>query len=104
MNKCFITKLQGVVDNTSLLKLGELRIGFSDNGNPSNIQSIGMGVTNPISLEILGDGYFTDSTGSKNLGKKRTFNSPSEGVYIVGTNILSIIEKYNLTALSVRFA
>ena len=97
MNKCFITKLEGVVDNTSLLKLGELRIGFSNNDNPSNIQSIGIGVTNPISLEILGNGYFTDSTGSNNLGKKRTLNPPSDASYIVGTNILSIIGKYNLT-------
>lgn len=101
MNKCFITKLQGVVDNTSLLKLGELRISFDNNGNPSNIQSIGIGVTNPISLEILGDGYFTNSNGSDNLGKKKNFTSYADSVHIVGTNTLSIIGKYNLTTLSV---
>ena len=102
MNKCFITKLQSVVDNASLLKLGELRIGFSNNGNPSNIQSIGIGATNQISLEILGDGYFTDSTGNSNLGKKIDFNySNSNAVYIVGSNTLSIVKKYNLTVLSV---
>ena len=100
MNKCFITKLQGVVDNASLLKLGELRIGFSNNGNPSNIQSIGVGVTNPVSLEILGDGYFTDSKNS-NLGKKMDFNYPSNAVNMVGSNTLSIVEKYNLTTLSI---
>ena len=100
MNKCFITKLQGVVDNASLLKLGELRIGFSNNGNPSNIQSIGVGVTNPVSLEILGDGYFTDSKNS-NLGKKMDFNYPSNSVNMVGSNTLSIVEKYNLTTLSI---
>lgn len=101
MNKCFMTKLQGVVDNTSLLKLGELRIGFSNNGNPGNIQAIGMGVTNTVSLEILGDGYFTDSKGNDNLGKKMDFNYPALPVNIIGTTILSINGKYNLTTLSV---
>lgn len=101
MNKCFITKLQGVVDNTSLLKLGELRIGFSNNGNPRNIQSIGIGVTNPISLEILGDGYFTSSNGNENFGKTMNFNNSASVVNIIGTNTLSIIKKYNLTAFSV---
>lgn len=104
MNKCFITKLQSVVNNTSLLKLGELRIGFSNDGDPSNIQSIGIGATNPISLEILGDGYFTDSKGNDNLGKTMKFNYSANSVNIVGTNTLSIIEKYNLTILSVSSA
>lgn len=100
MNKCFITKLQGVVDNASLLKLGELRIGFSNKGNSSLIQSIGIGVINPVSLEILGDGYFTDSNGDTNLGKKKTFTASADSINILGTCVLSIIEKYNLTILS----
>lgn len=101
MNKCFITKLQGVVNNASLLKLGELRISFSNNGNPSNIQSIGIGVTDPISLQILGDGYFTDSKGNENLGKMMNFAYSANAVNIVGTNTLSIVKKYNLTTLSI---
>lgn len=101
MSKCFITKLQGVVNNPSLLKLGELRIGFSNNDNQSNIQSIGIGVTNPISLEILGDGYFTDAKGNENHGKTMNFSYSSNSVNIVGTNTLSIIGKYYLNTLSV---
>ena len=45
MNKCLITKLNGVVDNDELLKIGELRIRI-----PAGVSSVGESLTNKVFL------------------------------------------------------
>ncbi|MDY2731026.1 MAG: leucine-rich repeat domain-containing protein, partial [Erysipelotrichaceae bacterium] len=106
MKKCLVTKLNGVVDNDSLLKIGEMRVGFVKVANPeTNIQAISVGVSEPTILKIVGDGYFTDETLSENKGKQITVGeNPIMSVYAVfvsnNDTQVSIQNKYNIRELN----
>ena len=103
MAKCLVTKLNGSSNNSELLKLGELQIGISKVTSPSEwTQGLSIMCNKNITLEILGDGYFTDSTLSENKGKKITVNSPdaSKPFYVSNGDFkLSILDKYSITGL-----
>ena len=106
MKKCLVTKLNGVVDNDSLLKIGEMRVGFVKVANPeTNVQAISVGVSEPTILKIVGDGYFTDKTLSENKGKQITVGEDtSMAVYAVfvsnNDTQVSIQNKYNILQLN----
>ena len=69
MSKCFVTRLNEVVNNNSLLKMGELRIIVSKVISPSkNSQKLVLAATADTEIRIIGNGYFTDENISANKG------------------------------------
>lgn len=105
MNKCLVTKLNGTVDNDSLMHIGEFRIKLGKVSNPTkDSQLIKLGVTSDTELRIVGDGYFTDSTLTQNKGKKITISRNDEvanDVYVSNGDIeLAVMNKYNLIEIS----
>ena len=104
MGKCLVTKLNGSTNNPELLKLGELQIGISKVTSPSEwTQGLSIMCNKDITLEILGDGYFTDSTLSENKGKTKTINKsevPTRFYVSNGDFKLSILDKYSITSLT----
>ena len=104
MNKCLVTKLNGSVSNDSILKIGEFRILVKKTKNPSqNTQYLSLSVSKASTIEIIGDGYFTDGNLSTNKGK--IMNVPIEGVYAFVSNgdfEISIKDKYSLNRLEVN--
>lgn len=105
MNKCLVTKLNGTVDNDSLMHIGEFRIKLGKVSNPTtDSQLIKIGVTSDTELRIVGDGYFTDSTLTQNKGKKITISRNDEApneVYVSNEDIeLAVMNKYNLSEIT----
>lgn len=105
MNKCLVTKLNGTVDNDSLMRIGEFRIKMKKVSAPTkDSQLIKIGVTSDTELRIVGDGYFTDSTLTQNKGKKITISRNDEvsnEVYVSNGDIeLAVMNKYNLVEIS----
>lgn len=105
MNKCLVTKLDGTVDNDSLMHIGEFRIKMKKISAPTkDSQLIKIGVTSDTELRIVGDGYFTDSTLTQNKGKKITIhtnNGASNEVYVSNGDIeLAVMNKYNLSEIA----
>ena len=71
MNNCLVTTLKAAVNDNSLLRMGEMRIKISYIESPNEYsQSITLGFSKSVDLEIIGEGYFTDATLSANNGKK----------------------------------
>ena len=63
--KCLVTKLNGVVQNELIPKIGEKVIHFSKTRNEFNFAN-----SDSTTLKLIGDEcYFTDSTYSQNYGK-----------------------------------
>lgn len=98
MNKCLVTKLNGSVSDNSLLKIGEMRIKVDKIDSPTNkSQAIKINVVKPITLTIIGDGYFTDSTLSENKGKTVSLSIGEKVLYVSnGDYEISISNKYAL--------
>lgn len=103
MGKCLVTKLSGSVNTDKLLKLGEMRIEFNSVSAPSNkTQGITLQSAKPITLKIVGNGYFTDKTLTENKGKTLSI-LPNSLNFIYASNgdfYISIPDKYSLTILS----
>ena len=103
MGKCLVTKLSGSVNTDKLLKLGEMRIEFNSVSAPSNkTQGITLQSSKPITLKIVGNGYFTDKTLAENKGNTLSI-LPNVITYIYVSNgdfYISIPDKYSLTILS----
>ena len=103
MGKCLVTKLGGSVNTDKLLKLGEMRIEFNSVSAPSNkTQGITLQSAKPITLKIVGNGYFTDKTLTENKGNTLSI-LPNLMTYIYVSNgdfYISIPDKYSLTVLS----
>lgn len=102
MNKCLVTKLQGVVGNASLPKLGEGRIVVTSNPIPSAAtQKITLQFSEGTDIEIIGDGFFTDSALSINKGKSLHLNRyESTDVYFSNGNYEISFEKYKLVNIT----
>lgn len=103
MVKCLVTKLQGVVNNDSLLKLGELRIpcfgnnatAYSINGNEYSVVYFG---TNKINVDLLGENKVTFTDGTTTLSNE---DGKSNSKNILGDKAftLSVVQKYNIKGL-----
>ena len=101
MGKCLVTKLNGSVNNDSLSKIGELRIHITSVDSPEEgTQSLKLGINAPVSLEIIGDGYFTDSTLSSNQGKTKSLDASGMIYFSNGNFDISISKKYVLTSIN----
>ena len=100
--KCLVTKLNGTVNNDSLLKLGEVKFKFNKVANPtSDTRNFYITVNKPTTLKINGGGFFTDKNLIENKGDTLTIDANSSGLYFVSNNDveISVIDKYNLTSL-----
>ena len=103
MAKCLVTKLNSVVENKELTKLGELKIKINKSSSSSkNIQSFNFKSENSLGLKIEGDGYFTDEELSVNKGKELTIPANTDyNIYVSNGNYdISIISKYPLLKFS----
>lgn len=103
MNKCLVTKLNGTVNNDSIVRIGEARVVFTKTDAPSKTsQSLTLVTTKDVKLEIVGDGYFTDENLTENKGKTMTANTGSTTLYVSNSNVeLAILDKYNIKGVRV---
>ena len=99
-NECLVTKLKGVVDNENLPKFGHFYINV-----PAGSINDELGarlsyrpVVAPITIAIIGDGYFTDNTWTTNLGKSLEINTSIQStnlyIYSVGGCKVDIPDNY----------
>ena len=102
MGKCLVTKLNGVINNDSLLALGEMRIKFYKETNPTKrSRTLRLGTNGQITLKVVGDGYFTDENLTANLGKSVVVNNEIKSVFVSNSDIeVSISDKYNFYTIS----
>lgn len=105
MGNCLVTKLKGTVQNSNLLRVGEIRICVHKIDNPNGeTQRINLNFTEDVKLEIIGDGYFTNATLVSNLGKSLTAKAKTESLVYVsnGDFEIAILNKYALTKINTR--
>ena len=102
MAKCLVTTLKAAVNDNSLLRIGEMRIKISSMESPNEYsQSIKLGFTKSVDLEIIGEGYFTDATLSANNGKKMTCNVGDNIIHFSNGNYeIAVLDKYSLNLLT----
>ena len=101
MAKCLVTKLNGSVDNNELLRIGEMRIKVESVESPTkDTQGFGVSFVEPTTVEIVGNGYFTDKTLTENKGKSIVVSS-SQGVIVSQATTVAIRNKYKLLNLNV---
>lgn len=79
MNKCLVTKLNGVVNNNSLTRLGEIKLHCHGTAKLTNKVS-GLVTYGVSEIRLLGDGYFTNKEGTTNLGNTKKIDTSTEGV------------------------
>lgn len=105
MGNCLVTKLKGTVQNSNLLRVGEMRICVHRIDNPSSeTQRINLNFTEDVKLEIIGDGYFTNNTLVSNLGKSLIAKANVETLvyFSNGDFEIAILNKYALTKINTR--
>ena len=93
--KCLVTKLNGVVSNPEIMRLGETRICFDKVDSPSGAtQGFMFGFSKPVTLEIIGDGYFTNSSLTENKGKTLTLNGSYQMVGVSNNTVaIEVVDK-----------
>lgn len=103
--KCLVTKLNGVVSNSEILRLGETRIYFDKVDSPSGAtQGFTFGFNKPVVLKIIGDGYFTDKTLTENRGMTLTLNGDYQSVCVSNnTSAIAVLDKYSITRISTYY-
>lgn len=104
MEKCLITKLNGVVSDTSILKLGEVRFVVKKVDAPSkDINKISLAYSSNETVSILGDSNFTNDSLVENKGKTANLNA-NELTNLFFSNVdceFSLPNKYNLLKINV---
>ena len=99
MGKCLITKLNGSVQNDSLLRIGEFCIKVSKVESPTtDSQKFSVRNNKDTHLRIIGNGYFTNETLSENKGKVMDIAANTETLvyYSNGDYEIVVSEKYSL--------
>ena len=99
---CLVTKLKGTVNDDSLEFLGSLSIKktkYSESWDKSAC-SFRIMSDKEITLHIIGNGNFTDSTGTENLGKDYNVPMSETDIYVSNDDmIINISDKYSLIEL-----
>lgn len=98
MNKCLVTKLNSIVDNNAILKLGEMRFKVTSTANPTAAsQLVTFNFNKTCEVKIIGDGYITDSNLSANKGKSIVIlaNTSTDVYFSNGNYEVSIADKYS---------
>ena len=100
MGKCLVTKLNGSVENVELLRLGEMRMKIGKVENyTSSTHGFELHVSKPVTLEIVGNGYFTDTNLSANKGKSITLNNNTTSFWVSNDDVeVAIRDKYSITS------
>ena len=95
--KCLITKLNGVVDSNSFLKIGELRMQVE---KKSDNLGLVINCSKEAIIKIIGDGYFDNNP----QVKEKTLEANSSNAIIIsnGTYTISISDKYHVKTLQVN--
>lgn len=109
MGNCIISKLGGSVNNDELLRLGDVRLvvdslgdTYASNPDAHKIKLNFESLEKSPSMEIIGDGYFTDSTMTQNLGKELIFTSTNGTYYVSDGNYEIIVHtEYDLKLIDV---
>ena len=99
MGKCLITKLNGSVQNDSLLRIGEFCIKVSKVESPTaDSQRFVVNNSKDAQLRIIGDGYFTNETLSENKGKVLNITANTETTVYLSNGDYEVVvsEKYSL--------
>ena len=98
MNKCLVTKLKGSSNNTALLKIGEMRIKLAKSPSTTSGKCFTLTFKEKVTINILGEGYFTDSSYSENKGNTLVCNKNTQvNVYVSNHDMeISIPNKYAL--------
>ena len=107
MGKCLITKLNGIVNNDNILKLGELRLQLLPVSSPTaDTEAVTLKFSKNTSVAISGNAYFTDSALSANNGKTVNFTGNIQQLIYLSNNdgYLSILDKYDIMILQVNHA
>lgn len=102
MGKCLVTKLNGIIDNINLKKLGELRLNIQKSvALTADARTITLGCYSPVDIEVIG-GYFTDKTFSENYGTTAKAEANITKELIVSNNdcILRFINKSDVISLT----
>ena len=104
MNKCLVTKLNGSVSNDSILKIGEFRILVKKTEKPNqNTQYFNLHVSKASTIEIIGDGYFTDENLSTNKGKSMYVPIEGASFYVSNGDFeISLKDKYSLKRMEIN--
>lgn len=89
---CLVTKLKGIVDDSSLLSLGEMRVNLSGTSKALTVYANG-----GIEISVLGNGHITDSTFVENKGTSTT--ETGKLYFSEDVDMLSLKPKYNVTQL-----
>ena len=94
--KCLITKLNGVVNSNSFLKIGELRMQVEKKSD--NLSFI-INCSKETIIKIIGNGYFDNNPQIK----EKTLKASSSNNIIIskGTYTISISDKYHIKTLQV---
>lgn len=100
MSECLVTTLKGAITDSSLLRLGELKIKVT----PTTLYNIGLTTQNPVTASIVSDGYFTDSTGTANLGKTATTQGNVETHFYLNPGEYDIVFSNKYDFMQVGFA
>ena len=104
MGKCLITKLNGSVQNNSLLRIGEFTVKVSKVESPTaDSQKFSIRNTKDSQLRIIGDGYFTNETLTENKGKVMDIAANTETLiyYSNGDYEIAVAEKYSLDSIGI---
>lgn len=100
MGNCLVTKLLGSVSNDNMLRIGEMRIGFiKTNTQNAYTQGLRLICDKPIKIEIVGNGYFTDSQLQTNKGKSIIVNDTTDIYVSTETKEIAILNKYDLKSI-----
>lgn len=101
MAKCLVTRLAGIVSNSSLLKLGEIKVtsNLTSIGGTSDFIRVEGSSGNAVTLKME-SGYFRQSKNDDvNAGTEMIVDTAKEVFPSTGEHIISVIPKYNLTYL-----
>lgn len=102
MGKCLVTKLNGIVNNINLKKLGELRLSIQKSVVlTADARTITLGCYSPVDIEVIG-GYFTDKTFSENYGTTAKAEANITKELIISNNdcILRFINKSDVISFT----
>lgn len=94
-NKCLVTRLNGVIENNSIPRLGFIKVKVEAVASPTKVtQGFLFNPTKNTVITIDGDGYFTDESLSQNLGKTKSVNAGTlSPVYVSNGNFYVNIPK-----------
>lgn len=87
MENCLVTKLNGIANNETIEKIGEIKAGLV-----AGKYSITTAGSSNNTVRLTGNAYFSDSTYSENKGQSITFENPSNWntVYIVANGYANV--------------